>query len=112
MPGSYQSFSEFWPFYVCEHSKLRTRKFHFLGTLSIVPVLILGFAISYCFFLLVPVSAYGFAWYSHFFIEKNKPATFIHPMWSLLGDFRMFALMCTGKMDAEVERCMKFMDDS
>jgi hypothetical protein len=57
--------------------------------------------------LLIPLSAYGFAWFSHFFIEKNRPATFIYPLWSLLGDFKMFWLMCRGKMNEELIRCQK-----
>lgn len=54
--------------------------------------------------LLAPVIAYGFAWYSHFFIEGNKPATFGHPLWSLVADFRMVFLMLTGKLDEELQK--------
>jgi len=54
--------------------------------------------------LIAPVTGYGFAWFSHYFIEKNRPATFIYPVWSLIADFKMFALMFIGKMDAEADR--------
>ena len=55
------------------------------------------------FYLVGLVNAYGFAWIGHYFIEKNRPATFTYPLWSLLGDFRMYGLMWRGKMTAEVE---------
>ena len=105
----YKSFAEFWPFYVCEHSKALTRKFHFVGTSSIIPMVVLVITISPWFLLLLPVSAYGFAWYSHFFIQRNRPATFTYPLWSLIGDFKMFWLMCRGKMDNEVQRCRELL---
>jgi hypothetical protein len=105
MSTGFKSFVEFWPFYVCEHSRPETRIFHFIGILTIVPLLICAIFFNLYLLLLVPISAYGFAWYSHFFVEKNKPATFTYPLWSLLGDFLMFWLMCQGKMDNEMKRC-------
>ncbi len=107
MSTRFESFVEFWPFYVCEHNKQETRIFHFVGTLTILPLLIMAIIVNYWFLLLIPFSAYGFAWFSHFFIEKNRPATFTYPLWSLLGDFRMFWFMCQGKMEHEVNRCME-----
>ena len=107
MSTRFNSFTEFWPFYVCEHSKPETRTLHFIGTSTIIPLFLLAVFFNLYLVLLIPVSAYGFAWYSHFNIEKNKPATFTYPFWSLLGDFRMFWLMCCGKMDTEVKRCEK-----
>jgi hypothetical protein len=98
-------FSEFWPFYVCEHSAPLTRLLHFIGTGTIIPLLAVALWIDPLFVLLIPVSAYGFAWVAHFFVERNRPATFTYPLWSLLGDLRMFGLMCAGRMGAEVERC-------
>lgn len=58
------------------------------------------------------MSGYGFAWFAHYFVEKNRPATFTHPLWSLLGDFKMFGLMCAGKMDGEVARCRELQGKS
>lgn len=55
----------------------------------------------------MPLSGYGFAWYSHFFVEGNVPATFGHPFWSLLCDYKMFGLMLTGNMDKEIKRLGK-----
>ncbi|GGE07985.1 membrane protein [Marinithermofilum abyssi] len=100
----FKSFEEFWPFYVSQHSKPETRRWHFVGTASVVVCLGLALWVNGWFVLLAPVIAYGLAWYSHFFVEGNKPATFGHPLWSLLADFRMFVLMLTGKMDQEVQR--------
>ena len=112
MSTRFSSFSEFWPYYVCEHSKPETRLFHFIGTSTIIPLLIFTVFFNFYAALLIPISAYGFAWYSHFFIEKNRPATFTYPIWSLLGDFKMFWLMCCRKMDEEVKRCEKINVDT
>lgn len=103
----YKNFDEFWPFYVCEHSKTQTRSMHFTGTLLSFIVLFLGLFYRFELILLVPIAGYSFAWVSHFFIEKNRPATFKYPLWSLLADYKMFFLMCVGRMDQEVERHYK-----
>jgi hypothetical protein len=100
----YQSFREFWPFYVGEHHLKLTRIFHFIGTLSVITLIPMSFFYDPYLLLIAPVTGYGFAWFSHYFIEKNRPATFIYPVWSLIADFKMFALMFIGKMDAEADR--------
>jgi len=105
MAERFKSFTDFWPYYVCEHSAPLTRTLHFIGTSTIIPLLLLSWYFSPWFLLAVPFCAYGFAWIAHFFVEHNRPATFAYPAWSLLGDFRMFALMCLGRMEREVERC-------
>lgn len=107
MSQKYKNFGDFWPFYVCEHSKPLTRLFHFIGTATIFPLLYAAAFYKPYLALYIPVTAYGFAWFSHFFIEKNKPATFQYPLWSLIGDFKMFCLMLAGKMGGEYERCRK-----
>ncbi|RMA77621.1 DUF962 domain-containing protein [Umboniibacter marinipuniceus] len=101
----YKSFNDFWPHYVREHAKPSTRMLHFIGTSLILPLVYLGITTSSYWFLSIPLVAYGLAWTGHFFIERNRPATFQYPLWSLLGDFKMFAYMLQGKMAAEVTRC-------
>lgn len=94
-----KSFEEFWPFYLREHSDPRNRRLHFVGTLLVHAVLIYAFVTKAWMVLwLLPVIGYGFAWIGHFIVEKNRPATFTHPLWSLRGDFKMFYLMCAGKL--------------
>jgi hypothetical protein len=101
----FRSFGEFWPYYVLEHASPASRALHFLG--STLALLILAAAVWLAnpwLLLAVPVVGYGFAWFGHFVIEKNRPATFKYPLWSLIGDWKMWALMLVGRMGAEVER--------
>ena len=101
----FKTFAEFWPYYLAEHSKPATRALHALGTT--VSILLLGALISmgsWWWLPLVLVPGYGAAWISHFFIEKNRPATFTYPLWSFRGDYKMIGLMIAGKLDAEIER--------
>lgn len=100
-----QSFQEFWPYYVGEHSLPTTRWLHFLGTTAALALLAYIIYIQNWWLLLaLPIIGYGFAWVSHFMIERNRPATFKYPLWSLLGDFKMWWLMATGRMGSEVRR--------
>ncbi|HEV8531871.1 MAG TPA: DUF962 domain-containing protein [Methylomirabilota bacterium] len=95
----YRSFREFYPFYLTEHSKSGTRRLHFAGTLLVL--LTLGYALiaqRWRFLVLLPVFGYGFAWVAHFAVERNRPATFQYPLYSLAGDFRMFADMLRGRV--------------
>lgn len=94
-----KSFPQFYQFYLTEHSKMWTRIFHFVGTFLVFWVL--GFVIysgKERFLWYLPIVGYGFAWLSHAVFEKNKPATFKYPLWSLLSDFRMFFELLTGKI--------------
>ena len=99
------NYAEFWDFYVQEHSQSLTRLFHFVGT-SLSIVLLIWFIRNgvWFYFPLCLVVGYGFAWFSHFYIEHNKPATFQYPVWSFISDYKMIFYMLTGKMNAEVER--------
>ena len=100
----FNSFSEFWPFYVTEHSKPATRLLHLLGTTAGIGCVIFFVAAGkWWLFPLGLIPGYGAAWIAHFLIEKNKPATFAHPLWSFIGDYKMIALMLTGKMNDEVK---------
>ncbi|MBV6496365.1 MAG: DUF962 domain-containing protein [Acidobacteria bacterium ACB1] len=99
------TYAEFWDFYVGEHSKPATRWLHFVGTT--LGVCLLAYFIAtgrWYYFPLFFVVGYAFAWFAHFFIEKNRPATFKYPFWSFISDFKMIWLMLTGRMSAEVER--------
>lgn len=100
-----ETFEEFWPFYVKEHSLPETRRMHFAGTSVVVGLL--GAAVLFRKswpLKLAPFAGYGPAWVSHFFVEKNKPASFKYPLWSLLADFKMWGLIASGQMDAELAR--------
>jgi hypothetical protein len=101
----HQNFESFWPFYLREHAKPATRWCHYTG--STLALLVLGAALltqTWWALLAVPVSGYFFAWVSHAFIERNRPATFTYPLWSLVGDYRMYALFLTGRLGAELEK--------
>lgn len=101
-----RSFGEFWPHYVLAHRHPATRGFHCAGTL--LGWGLVGAAILLRNAWLAPVALvlpYTLAWFSHFFVEHNRPATFGHPLWSWLADQKMVALMLAGKMGEEVRRC-------
>jgi len=107
MDKPFETFDDFWPYYVREHSKKLTRQFHFVGTsLALACVAGAVFGRKPWLLLAAPVAGYGAAWISHFFIEKNRPATFEHPLWSVQADFVMWGKMLAGTMDAEVERIL------
>lgn len=100
-----KSYREFWDFYVQEHSQPGTRYFHFVGTmLGLVLLVWLIRAGFWYYFPLCLIVGYLFAWFSHFFIEHNKPATFKYPFWSFISDYKMVFYMLTGRMNGEVER--------
>ena len=100
-----ETFAEFWPFYVREHSRPWTRTLHAVGTLTGTALLVVLAATGRWRWLpLALVPGYAAAWVGHFFIEHNRPATFKHPLWSLVGDYKMVALMLAGRMNKEVAR--------
>jgi|SRR5215813_7971244 len=107
MKKRFQSFEEFWPYYVAEHSHPGTRTLHALGTTAAVACMAACVASRKWKFLpLTLVPGYGAAWLAHFLIEKNKPASFDYPLWSFMADYKMVGLMLAGKMDEEVERVL------
>src|SRR5712691_5897565 len=85
----YDSFAEFYPFYLTEHSDRTARRLHFLGLLLALVCLVM---------LLAFVCGYSFAWIGHYFFEKNQPASFRQPLYSFMGDWKMFWQMLTGKI--------------
>lgn len=95
----FNRFSEFYPFYLSEHQDRVNRRLHFVGsTLVIALVLFALITQQWLWLLAVPFAGYGFAWFGHFFFEKNKPATFNHPLYSLMGDWVMYKDILTGKI--------------
>lgn len=98
------SFEEFWPYYVSEHSKPATRALHVAGSALGLTALVLAVLLSPWWLLIAPLLGYALAWAGHFFVEKNRPATFTYPLWSLRGDLRMLRLTLLGKMGPELER--------
>lgn len=98
METRFKTLKEFYPFYLSEHMNPTSRKLHFTGTALLF--VILGVAIylgRFSLLWLIPIVGYGFAWVGHFFFEKNKPATFQYPFYSLASDFILFFELLTGK---------------
>jgi hypothetical protein len=99
-----RTFADFWPYYVRAHSKSRTRVLHAIGSTLALACIIGAILYSRWLLLLAPIIGYSFAWYSHFFVEHNKPATFGHPFWSLAADYVMLWKTVTGRMGEEVAK--------
>jgi hypothetical protein len=105
MSKPYQSFEEFWPFYLSQHSNDICRRLHVVGTL--LGLVWLGLCLyrqTYTLVPLAPLIGYGFAWTGHFGFEKNKPATFKYPRWSFIADFKMMFLFFSGGLERELVR--------
>lgn len=97
--GRIQTYQEFWPFYLREHSRATTRALHYFGTTLVLALFIYCFATGWLKGLwFAPLIGYGFPWLAHFTIEKNRPATFKYPLWSLISDFKMYFLFVSGKI--------------
>lgn len=86
----FASFGEFYPYYLGEHRDRTSRRLHFVGTVLFIGLIVYACATGRWLLLLAaPVVGYGLAWTGHFFFEKNKPATFSHPIYSFMGDLMM-----------------------
>lgn len=95
----FANFAEFYPYYLSEHSDRTCRRLHFVGTSLVIGLTIASAVTAQPWLLLtLPVVGYGFAWTGHFFFEKNRPATFKYPFYSLYGDFVMYKDIVTGKI--------------
>lgn len=95
----FNSFAEFYPYYLQEHANPICRRLHYVGSLLVL--LVLGYALvsqQWLWLLALPVIGYGFAWLGHFIFERNRPATFQHPLYSLMGDWVMLKDALTGKI--------------
>ena len=97
--SGFRSFSEFYPFYLKEHSHRLCRRMHFIGSSLVIAVLLAALWSGELRWLwLMPLVGYGGAWVGHYVFEKNRPATFKHPLYSLIGDWVMYAQMLRGKV--------------
>ena len=95
----YTDFKSFYPFYLSQHQNIICRRLHFIGS-SLIILMLSYILLSSAWVLLwtLPLLGYGFAWLGHFFFEKNRPATFTYPIYSLLGDWVMYKDMLLGKL--------------
>lgn len=100
--NDFATFAEFYPYYLSEHSDPTSRKLHYVGTALALGLMLWALlTANWTLLIAVPVAGYFFAWVGHFFFEKNRPATFTYPLWSLMGDFRMFFDAITGRLDVK-----------
>lgn len=96
-------FWEFWPYYLQEHARPGTRALHYIGTSTVLAMLAAApFAGKWWLMSALPLAGYGFAWIGHGFIERNRPATFRYPLWSLRADFVMWFRFLTGHMGRDL----------
>ena len=101
----FNSMTEFYPFYLSQHSNGINRKLHFIGTsLSIINFFMFIYFYNFIFLFTATLSGYGFAWIGHFFFEKNKPATFNYPIYSLIGDFMMYFSIIVGTINEDLNK--------
>lgn len=95
----FNSFAEFYPYYLSEHANDTSRRLHYIGSFLVLSILALVLLTqSWWWLLALPVAGYGFAWVGHFFFEKNKPATFKYPLYSFMGDWVMLKDALTGRI--------------
>ncbi len=102
---THTSFAQFWPYYLREHSRASTRALHYIGTTLVIAVAAYAVATrSWWWMLAMPIAGYFFAWIAHFRVEKNRPATFTYPLWSLAADFKMYFYWLTGNLGPELRK--------
>lgn len=93
------SFAEFYPHYLAEHTNRTSRRLHFVGTSLVILCIVYSVISAQAVYLwALPFLGYGFAWIGHYVFEKNRPATFTRPLYSLMGDWVMYAQMWQGKV--------------
>ena len=99
-----QTYREFWPVYLREHARPQTRGLHYMGTaLAIAALAAAAVSGDWIWLIAAPVAGYLFAWIAHMTVERNRPATFTHPIWSLISDFRMFFLWISGRLEPHLK---------
>ena len=95
----YTTFRDFYPFYLSQHQDRTCRRLHVVGSLLVLTVLAYALGTGRWLALwALPVVGYGFAWVGHFRFERNRPATFTYPLYSLMGDWVMLWQVLTGKL--------------
>lgn len=100
----YKTFWDFYPYYLTEHARPVNRALHFIGTSIVIGCFITAIVTQNAWWLLaMPLAGYGFAWVGHFGLEKNRPATFKYPFYSLGSDFVMFFHILTGQIEKKVD---------
>lgn len=105
---TYTTFWDFYPYYLTEHARPVNRTMHFLGTSLVIACFIFGILrADWRLFVLMPLCGYSFAWFGHFILEKNRPATFKYPFYSLGSDFVMFFHIITGQINEKVDEAHK-----
>ena len=104
----FNSVKEFYPYYLTQHREFRCRTLHFIGTGLVIALFITMLATQKWWLLIaIPITGYGFAWTGHFLFEKNKPAAFHNPLYSLACDFIMFRHIITGQISAKIKEAEK-----
>jgi hypothetical protein len=97
------TYSEFWRVYLAAHADSRTRVLHYIGSLlGVASFAAAGATGDWRWLVAAPVAGYAFAWIGHLVFEYNRPATFEHPGWSFVSDFRMLGLFLSGRLDREL----------
>jgi hypothetical protein len=99
MNKRYESFREFYPFYLSEHANPACRRMHFIGTTLVIACLVTALLTRNVWWIAGALAAgYGFAWIGHYCFEHNRPATFTYPLYSFIGDWVMYKDLLTGKI--------------
>jgi hypothetical protein len=98
-----RSFGAFWPHYLMAHRSPKCRRLHYVGSTGALLGIILSFVfLNPLWFVAGMVFAYAMAWTGHFAVERNRPATFGNPIWSLIGDIRMYFLWLSGRLEPQL----------